>query len=124
MALDKDSMDYNVPEYDLKSVIEIKKRLKKETYKDTSEVREHLQFLETLHNKLKRILEQERRDRMGDLDTEKFFVKVKKTYDELYAVYEKLLEEMPKKEKSKEEKKPKKPLISGFRASSYSSRGI
>lgn len=120
MALNKDSMDYNVPEYDIKSVMEIRKRIKDGKYKQPSEVHEHLQFLETMHNKLKRILEEEKRAGMSDLDTEKFFFEVKRTYDELYSLYRKLLEKTQEKKKPKEEEKRKKPTITGFETGSVS----
>lgn len=106
--------DYDVPEYDWQSLKEIQKLVKGNKYNDISQVKEHLEFLEDAANKINSILSSEQARGIVDLDTSKFSVQVRKTYDDLFEIYDKMIDKLPSQHIDAKKKKIKKAQLIGI----------
>lgn len=104
--------DYDVPDSDWQSLNDIKDMIKGHRYKDISEVKKHLEFLESIAGKMNRILESEQDRDVLDLDTPKFMAEVRKTYDLLFEIYEVMIEKLPKSHPEAKKRRRKSGLAS------------
>ena len=106
--------DYDVPEYDWQSLKEIQRMIKGNKYKEIGQVKEHLEFLEDEANKINSILSSEQSRGIVDLDTSKFSVQVRKTYDDLFEIYDKMIDKLPSQHIYAKKKKIKKARLIGI----------
>ena len=98
--------DYNVSQIDIKNLEEIRRCIKENVYKESKHAKEHLEFLEDMGDKLRKVAGREVKAGMGSWDVIKFIKEIKKVYDELYDVFLKLAKaEKEKKQKSVQPRK-------------------
>lgn len=82
--------EYEIPEHDIESCREIRKRIQEGSYKDIEEVRDHLEFLEDLIEKVKNIILVEEREGIVNLSLKRDFTKIRDIYNDLSRVLDKL----------------------------------
>ena len=112
---------YTVQKHEFESLNEIKRMIRSNLYTDLKDVREHLDFLERTAGRLNTIFANEQKEGMIDLDTPKFIKEVKQTYDNLYDLYSKMLEKLPKDHKEIQKRKKKSATVTGLSTSSLGS---
>jgi hypothetical protein len=84
--------DYELEQVDKDSIAEIKKLLKEGKYTDPSYLRDHIEYLEDLLQKLSRTLQEERKIGKMNLTLEHDILKVKELFEELERVLDKMEE--------------------------------
>lgn len=105
-----DEADYNFNEYELKSINEIKRMVKEKAYKSREQAQEHLDYLENLANKFKHIAMDEQEAGLTSWDLKKEIDIIKRVYDELFDLVEKLPSEKKVEIKEEEEGSPRRPV--------------
>lgn len=82
--------EYELEKHDRDSCKEIKRRIEADSYKDIEEVREHLEFLENLIDKIRNITQSEEREGIVNLTLKRDFSKIQMLYNDLSMVLDKL----------------------------------
>jgi hypothetical protein len=75
--------DYELEQMDKDSIAEIRKLLKEGKYKDPAYLRDHIEYLEDLIQKLTRVFQEERKRGKMNLTLEHDIAKVKELFDQL-----------------------------------------
>jgi|GEM_PF-2917596 len=81
---------YELEKYERDSVEEIKKGLKRNTYKSKDEIQDSLDFLEKLANKMNIAIANEKKDNKTTWELETDLVDVKKMFDQLDSMLQSL----------------------------------
>lgn len=87
---DKSKQEYELEKHERDSCVEIRKRLKESKYTDSEQVREHLEWLENLIERVGNILKIEEREKISNLSLKRDFTKIKSLYNDLSRVLDKL----------------------------------
>ncbi len=82
----KGGKEYELPRHDKESCREIKRRIQEGSYKDIEEVRDHLEFLEDLIEKVKNIILAEESEGIVNLSLKRDFSNIKDIFNELSKV--------------------------------------
>lgn len=84
--------DYELEQVDKDSLAEIRNLLKEGKYKDPDYLRDHIEYLEDLIQKLTRILQEEKKMGKLNLTLEHDIIKIKELFDELERLLDKMEE--------------------------------
>ena len=86
----KSEKEYELQKHERDSCIDIRKRINEGKYTDADQIREHIEWLENLIEKVSNILKIESNQGVSNLSLQRDFSKVKILYNDLSRVLDKL----------------------------------
>jgi hypothetical protein len=82
--------EYELEKHERDSMQEIRKRIKEDSYTNMEEVRDHLELIEDLIEKVKIIIQSEERDGLVNLSLKRDISKIQQLYNDLSRILDRL----------------------------------